>query len=87
MKNLNELLEAREALDNKTADLLTIVRGSDTVEKRELTEEENTNWETLKDEKRALDKQIELAKEMQAEERILARKAAPKQPKERQNKN
>ena len=66
MKNLNELLEAREALDNKTADLLTIVRGSDTVEKRELTEEESTNWETLKDEKRALDKQIELAKEMQA---------------------
>ena len=81
MKNLNELLEAREALDNKTADLLTIVRGSDTVEKRELTEDESTNWESLKDEKRSLDKKIELAKEMQAEERILARKAAPKQPK------
>ena len=81
MKNLNELLEAREALDKKTADLLAIVRGSDTVEKRELTEDESSNWESLKAEKRELDKKIEMAKEMQAEERILARKAAPKQPK------
>ena len=81
MKNLNELLEAREALDKKTADLLTIVRGSETVEKRELTEVEASNWETLKEKKRTLDKKIELAKEMQAEERVLARKAAPKQPK------
>ena len=81
MKNLNELLEAREALDNKTADLLTIVRGSETVEERELTEDESSIWETLKEEKRTLDKKIELAKEMQTEERILARKHAPKHPK------
>lgn len=81
MKNLNELLEAREALDTQTADLLTIVRGSDAAEKRELTEEESTNWESLKAKKRTLDKQIKLAEDMAAEERILARKAAPKHAK------
>ncbi len=81
MKNLNELLEAREALDTKTADLLTIVRGSDLAEKRDLTEDENADWESLKAEKRTLDKQIKLAEDMAAEERILARKAAPKHAK------
>ena len=81
MRSLNELLEAREALDKKTADLLLIVKGSETVEKRELTEVEETEWQTLKDEKRSLDKKIELAKEMEAEQRILARKSAPKHAK------
>ena len=64
MKNLNELLEAREALDTKTADLLAIVRGSDLAEKRDLTEDENADWESLKAEKRTLDKQIKLAEDM-----------------------
>ena len=78
MKNLKTLLEEREVLDNKTSGLLAIVRGSEDVEKRELTEDEQTNWESLKAEKRNLDKSIDLAKEMEAEERVLARKSAPK---------
>ena len=70
MKNLETLLEEREILEAKTAEMLTIVRGTEDVEKRELTEEETTSWSDLKLERISLDKSIKLAEEMQNEERI-----------------
>ena len=81
MKNLETLLEEREILEAKTAEMLTIVRGTEDVEKRELTEEETTSWSELKESRIALDKSIKLAEEMQNEERILAAKSAPKHEK------
>jgi len=81
MKNLETLLEEREILEAKTAEMLTIVRGTEDVEKRELTEEETTSWSDLKLERISLDKSIKLAEEMQNEERILAAKSAPKHAK------
>ena len=81
MKNLETLLEEREILEAKTAEMLTIVRGTEEVEKRELTEEETTSWSELKESRIALDKSIKLAEEMQNEERILAAKSAPKHEK------
>ena len=81
MKNLETLLEEREVLEARTAEMLTIVRGTEDVEKRELTEEETTSWSELKESRIALDKSIKLAEEMQNEERILAAKSAPKHAK------
>lgn len=81
MKNLETLLEEREILEARTAEMLTIVRGTEDVEKRELTEEETTSWSELKESRIALDKSIKLAEEMQNEERILAAKSAPKHAK------
>ena len=81
MKNLKTLLEEREILETRTAEMLTIVRGSEDVEKRELTDEETTSWSELKTERIALDKSIKLAEEMENEERVMARKSAPKNAK------